>query len=322
MFALALCIMFHFATVHALPANEVVDPLAVAPPAGQLPTALLGLAAAPGTFATYAFLVDKKERTLTVWQNSGETLKLIGAWPTDIGQQGGDKLVQGDKRTPEGIYFFQTTQDGRRVNYDQYGARIFTLDYPNYFDRLLKKSGNGIWLHAIPETKSLRRGSRGCVVVRNQIIDELSKYIELKQTPILIVDHVDYVDPAHWQSQRQELLAWLERWRQSWVSKDLDPYMNLYSENFRSLGLNKTRWRAYKESLAKRYSFIDVALSDVQIFNQGPTVVFRFRQSYKSDGKRDFGVKTIYAAKEGAAYQIVGETWSPLAVNGLSHRPE
>jgi murein L,D-transpeptidase YafK len=289
---------------------QTSDPVAVQPPVGKLPTALLSLTSSTGAFSQYAFLVDKKARTLTVWQTSeGDALKLIGAWPTDIGKTEGDKLVQGDSRTPEGIYFFQTSMDGRQLNFENYGVHIFTLDYPNYYDRLEKKSGNGIWFHAIPDTKSLLRGSKGCVVVRNKVIEEVSKYVELKRTPMLIVGEVEYVDPPRWQELRQERNAWLESWRKTWMGKDLDVYMSQYSERFKSMGMNKERWRSYKKNLADRYQFIDVALQDVQIFMQGPKVVFRFLQNYKSDQKADFGTKMIYALKEGDAYRIVGETW-------------
>ncbi|NJL26344.1 MAG: L,D-transpeptidase family protein, partial [Calothrix sp. SM1_5_4] len=181
--------MFQFATPAPCNATEdaktdqqQVDPIAVMPPEGMLPSALLSLSSEHGVFSQYAFLVDKDARTVTVWQNAADKPKLIGAWPTDIGRRNGDKLVQGDHRTPEGVYFFQTAMDGRKVDFSQYGARIFTLDYPNYFDRLEKKGGNGIWFHAIPDSKSLLRGSRGCVVVRNKVIEELAKYIDLKRT--------------------------------------------------------------------------------------------------------------------------------------------
>src|SRR3954470_1881306 len=147
-------LVFHFATLSLCFATEdsktaqKSDPVAVMPPAGMLPTALLGLNSETGVFSKYAFLVDKKNRTITVWQTDSDKMKLIGAWPTDIGERDGDKLVQGDRRTPEGIYFFQSQMDGKKVNFNDYGSRIFTLDYPNYFDRLDKKSGNGIWFHA------------------------------------------------------------------------------------------------------------------------------------------------------------------------------
>lgn len=302
------------------------DPAAIHPPEGKFPTALLSLASDAKAFSPYAFLVDKKTRTLTVWESLQDSLHLVGAWPTDIGSRDGDKLVQGDGKTPEGIYFFQATMDGRQVNFDQYGARIFTLDYPNYFDRLEKKTGNGIWFHAIPESKSLQRGSRGCVVVRNKAIEELGKLIELKRTPMLIVSEVSYVTPSDWRKMRQELTSWLDGWRKSWVGKDLNAYMAQYSDRFHTMGMNKKGWRAYKESLAGRYKFIDVSLRDVQIFNQGAKVVFRFLQDYKSDQKQDLGEKMIYAQKKEGGFEIVGETWLPskeassMGFQGLSSK--
>lgn len=321
--AIGISLLFQFATLDLSRAAEekktakLPDPVAVQPPAGQLPTALLGLNTETNVFSKYAFLVDKKNRTVTVWQTDTDKLKLVGAWPTDIGERDGDKLVQGDRRTPEGIYFFQTTDDGRKVNFDLYGERIFTLDYPNFFDRLDAKSGNGIWFHAIPDTKSLLRGSRGCVVVRNQVISDLAKYIELKRTPMLIVNHVDYVTPEAWQAERERLASWLEDWRKSWMSKDLDAYMAQYSERFKSMGMSKAKWRNYKANLAGRYKWIEVALKDVQIFNQGPKVVFRFLQDYKSDRKQDFGAKMIYVLNNGKGFEIVGETWDPLSPHAV-----
>lgn len=288
---------------------ETSDPIAQVPPTGKLPSPLLSLSSESGAFSKYAFLVDKKARTLTVWRQEGDTVKLVSSWPTDIGEKDGDKLVAGDKRTPEGVYFFQTTMDGHKVNYQDYGNRIFTLDYPNYFDRLEKKTGTGIWFHAIPETKSLLRGSKGCVVVRNQVIDYLSQYIELKRTPMVISNTVDYLEPEKWRELRSQYQSWLESWRQSWMGKDIEAYLAQYSERFMGNGMNKEQWRAYKKNLAGRYKFININLKDVQIFNQGPKIVLRFLQDYKSDMNQDFGSKILYALKTGDKYEIVGESW-------------
>ncbi len=310
--------LLHFGTLAWGNASEVAksventDPVAQTPPAGKLPAPLLALANNTGAFSQYAFLVDKKQRTLTVWQYHDNMIKLVSSWPTDIGQNDGDKRVEGDKRTPEGVYFFQTQMDGRKVSYDEYGVRIFTLDYPNYFDRLEKKTGNGIWFHAIPETKTLKRGSRGCVVVRNETIEHLSSYIDLKRTPMVITNEVEYIEPAKWQELRNTYHKWIEDWRKAWMGKDLEGYLAWYSETFRSNGMNKQKWRAYKKGLADRYKFIDVNLKDVQIFNQGPKIVFRFVQEYKSDQKEDYGTKILYALKTGEKYEIIGESWEPI----------
>ncbi len=298
---------------------ETADPVAQVPPSGLLPSPLLSLSSQNGVFSQYAFLVDKKLRTLTVWQNVDGKLKLVSASPADIGQKDGDKLVEGDKRTPEGVYFFQTTMDGKKLNYDNYGNRIFTLDYPNYFDRLEKKTGTGIWFHAIPDHKSLLRGSRGCVVVRNAVIDHLSQYIELKRTPMVIVDHVEYVDEKQWDTLRKTYFEWLETWRKSWMGKDLEAYLAYYSDRFRANGMNKSRWRKYKQRLAEQYKFIDVTLKDIQIYQQGPKVVFRFLQNYKSDVKEDFGSKILYVLRNGEGrHEIIGESWEPLNETSLT----
>jgi murein L,D-transpeptidase YafK len=316
---------FHIATPSRGIASEVPDtveqssdPVAQIPPAGKLPATLLSLDSTTGTFSQYAFLVDKKARTLTVWQHDGDKVKLVSAWPTDIGQKDGDKLVEGDKRTPEGVYFFQTAMDGKKVNYNEYGNRIFTLDYPNYFDRLEKKTGNGIWFHAIPPTKSLLRGSRGCVVVRNEVIDHLAQFVELRRTPMVISDSVEYIDVKQWQDLRTRYRTWLEDWRQSWMGKDIESYLAWYSDRFMSNGMNKRRWRSYKRNLANYYKFIEVQLKDVQIFNQGHKIVLRFAQSYKSDKKEDFGWKILYALKTGDKYEIVGESWEALPGPGTT----
>ncbi len=287
------------------------DPVAQVPQSGQLPNVLLSLNTSNGVFSPFAFLVDKARRTLTVWKNAEDTLELVGAWPTDIGRRGGDKLVQGDHRTPEGVYFFQTTQDGRAVDYTNYGVKIFTLDYPNYFDRLERKTGNGIWFHAIPDTKSLLRGSRGCVVVRNQVIEDLAKYIELKSTPMVIVDEVNYLNSKDWANTKTGLINWLEGWRQSWGNKDLDNYMSYYSEKFSSNGMNRSQWRRFKKNLSKNYEYINVELRDVQVFNQDKKIVFRFIQHYRSDKMQDVGTKTIYALRKESGYEIIGESWAP-----------
>lgn len=320
-------LLFHFATPLWSDASEVKknvegsDPVAQIPPEGKLPAPLLALANETGSFSQYAFLVDKARRTLTVWQFHDNKIKLVSAWPTDIGENGGDKLVEGDKKTPEGVYFFQETKDGKKLNYDLYGVRIFTLDYPNYFDRLEKKSGTGIWFHAIPETKTLSRGSRGCVVVRNQTIENLAPYIDLKRTPMVITNEVEYIEPAKWQELRNTYHAWIEDWRKAWTGKDLEGYLAWYSEKFRSVGMDKSKWREYKKGLADRYKFIEVNLKDIQIFNQGHKIVFRFVQEYKSDQKQDYGTKILYALKTGEKYEIIGESWEPLTSRTAAAAP-
>jgi murein L,D-transpeptidase YafK len=283
------------------------DPAVQAPPEGKLPRSLVALTSS----SPYALVVDKSQRTLTIWKWTGEKPALVNSYPTDIGRNTGDKLSRGDHRTPEGVYFFQSRREKEELDNNLYGNRAFTTDYPNYFDRLENKTGDGIWLHAIPDAQSLWRGSKGCVVVRNKVIEELSPYIALRTTPMVVQGQVDYIEPEIWKSEREKIFGWLDKWRLTWETKDLDNYMQFYDENFESQGMNKAKWRHHKRSLGDRYSYIKVALSDIQAFKHQGKFMIRFLQTYESNQKQDFGEKILYVQDSAKGLSIVGETWAP-----------
>jgi murein L,D-transpeptidase YafK len=281
------------------------DPVVQPPPEGKLPRALVSLTAA----SPYALLVDKKTRTMTVWKWNVDKPELVTAYPTDIGRNDGNKTEEGDRRTPEGVYFFQKMLTKSELDFNLYGGRAYTTDYPNYFDRLEKKTGTGIWLHAVPDTQTLWRGSKGCVVVRNKVIEELSPYISIRTTPMVVQSNVEYMDPAQWKSEREKIFGWLDKWRQAWETKDLDNYMTYYDDNFHSLGMNKAKWKRYKHSLGDKYSFIKVSLSDIQAFKHNGKFMIRFMQKYESDQKQDLGEKILYVQDASYGMGIVGEEW-------------
>ena len=153
---------------------------------GLIPSSLIHLGNG-AYFSDYGLVVNKKARVLTVWKNENGKIQKIKEYPSDIGKNAGVKVARDDAKTPEGIYFFQKMIEGRALDSSQYGKRAFTTNYPNLFDLREGKTGAGIWLHAIPETKTLQRGSRGCVVVRNESILDVSPFIQLHTTPFVIL---------------------------------------------------------------------------------------------------------------------------------------
>lgn len=263
-------------------------------------------------FSKNAFIVDKAARKLTVWSLEGETIIKAAEYPSDLGKKTGDKTTAGDHRTPEGIYFLQKMLEGPSLAFNLYGVRAFPLDYPNVFDQRQGKTGDGIWLHAIPDTETLERGSRGCVVVRNDSILALSPYITLKRTPILIFDHVQTTSITGLQNQKTATALWLKQWKQTWESKDLDGYMNYYSEQFESLAKNKAEWKQYKSELAKKSGKIQVNIGPTIAFNHDGKTVIKFLQHYKSESLEDYGEKTIYLSQENGTNRIISEQWGPL----------
>ena len=282
-------------------------------PASQsdaVPASLMQLPPASKYYSAYAFVVDKSARTLAVWQQTGAGLKKVAEVPADMGRNSGDKVSRGDAKTPEGIYFLQTRLDNPQLDYKVYGKRAFTSDYPNYFDRMEGKTGNGIWLHAVPDQVALTRGSSGCVVVRNDVILDLTQYIRLGRTPILIENKTDLASQEQVAKTAEDLQKWVETWRTAWESKDMDHYIQAYSPNFKSQHMNRAKWKAFKTHLGEQYKQITVKLSRPTILTDRDRVVVRFLQEYTSDQHADFGEKVLYLKKESNGYRIVGEQWA------------
>ncbi|MCB0386589.1 MAG: hypothetical protein KDD43_14450, partial [Bdellovibrionales bacterium] len=110
--------------------KNLPDPNPIAPPPGKYPATLVNLGETDA-FSPYAFVVDKSTRTLTVWKYESGNLSQVAVYPSDMGRKPGDKTVLGDLKTPEGIYFFQSTYVGGQLDFNEYGSRAFTMDYPN-----------------------------------------------------------------------------------------------------------------------------------------------------------------------------------------------
>jgi murein L,D-transpeptidase YafK len=287
-----------------------VDPLPLQPAKEMYPDNILSFGDAE-FFGRNHFVIDKNTRTMTIWTEDDKAMKLHATYPVDLGRVSGNKKALGDKKTPEGIYFIQTKLKGRELDYNEYGSIAFPVDYPNFFDNRESKTGYGIWLHATPDTKSLRRGSRGCVVVRDSVIKELDTLIEPGKTPFVVDDNVKLVKKDKWEQQSKRALQWLESWRSAWMEKRLDDYMNNYADDFSAMKLSKAGWRKYKDGLSQKYKFIEVNLSQPKILRSGDYLVFKFLQQYRSDSLQDFGQKTLYVKERSGKFEIVGEVWQP-----------
>ncbi|MEK2687960.1 L,D-transpeptidase family protein [Bdellovibrio sp. GT3] len=269
-------------------------------------------------FSKFVFLVDKEKRKLSVFERNGEQIKKVDEFPADIGAAGGNKTKRDDKKTPEGIYFLQKRLTQPEIPFNLYGALAFTTNYPNLFDKRENKTGSGIWLHAIPDTVPLTRGSRGCVVVRNEVIKKLADYIKLNETPILIFDQVSYVSKDEHEKRRMALNTFVEGWRQSWEAQDIDKYMSFYDKEFKAPGFDFAGWKTHKANLKKQYEFIKVHLSQPYIVQHNDQLLVKTLQRYESDKHIDYGVKTIYAVKSGDTYKIIREEWAPFSQKAVS----
>lgn len=256
-------------------------------------------------------IADKSARKLYFFESEDNLVAPI-SYEIDIGKQDGAKTKRNDKKTPEGIYLLQKKLMPPEIPFNQYGSLAFTTDYPNVFDKFENKTGDGIWLHSVPDTVPLNRGSKGCVVLRNENIQKLSDLISLNKSHLIINAKTDWTDAESHKAKRNKVMAWLQTWKQYWQQQDLDNYIKLYADDFSAPNFNKKSWLRHKENLKSLYKTISIDMSKPSIFHTKNQYIIKFVQNYSSEMHQDKGIKTLYVIENNDELQILREEWSKL----------
>ena len=220
--------------------------LAERPPEGAIPSAFLALAPS----SRHAIAVDASRSRLYLFENTARldsaappALRLVADFYISVGLAGIDKAVEGDKRTPLGVYYITSTLDPDSLP-DLYGAGALPLNYPNALDMLRGKTGSGIWLHGTPSDQFVRapQASDGCVVMSNPDLKRLLDTVQIRSTPVVIAPSLEWVSPAALTPDREAFAAALENWRRSRSERDLSTLKGFYSSRFQQQGQGLAQW--------------------------------------------------------------------------------
>ncbi len=279
----------------------------------QRPQQILNLSQ-DSRITTNALLADKSQRALSLIDLKSFNEGLVKEkYSIDIGKNNGDKKKENDAKTPEGIYILLERKTPPEIPFGTYGSLAFTTNYPNYFDKFDNKTGSGIWLHSVPDKVPLTRGSRGCVVLRNDDIKKIEPEILLKKTFLIIDSQIKWIDEAQHLAEKELATKWLEAWRTNWEKQDIEAYIQNYSNEFLAPPYTKKTWLKHKRNLKNKYKYVKVQLSEPNIFRVKEKILFQFVQNYESDGHKDVGIKTLYVLQEGKNLRIKREDWLPLS---------
>lgn len=270
----------------------------------------------------YALLADTSRARLYLFENVDGVPRLKSDYYMTIGKNGTDKRKEGDKRTPMGVY--QIAEQLPRAGLaDLYGDGAFPLNYPNEWDQLQKRGGHGIWLHGVPSNTYSRppRSSDGCVVVANPDLKELSRWIKVGSTPVIITDRTDWVTRESWEQSRDELLMQLNAWKADWEARDPERFLRHYS-NAMTSG-EGTTWAKDKRRNILEKDWIRVALNDVSLFLYpgGEMAYTEFTQRYSSDKLSSLSSKRLYWRQEKGAWRVALEKTQDIPIStNLAHR--
>jgi murein L,D-transpeptidase YafK len=274
----------------------------------QWPAAVLD----PGR-AQLVLVVDKARQELRIYSYDGQgQLFLEKVIPCSTGMIQGDKLVRGDKKTPEGYYIFRQKLLPEELP-DIYGILAYPMDYPNFWDKNVGRGGDGIWTHGVNKPL-VDYDSNGCIELLNHDLAGLEDYIRLNDTPILVADELTMAPAAEQKILAAEVRDFIESWRKAWSEKNLPAYRLHYDPLFVNTE-NRTfnGWMEQKRHISSIYNKIDVQLEDIRIFWHRDVIMVSFIQNYKGDNRfNSKGLKRLYLKKANPGLLIVGEEFTNL----------
>lgn len=238
-------------------------------------------------------ICEKNQPSLALYRkdNKGHFIRLKTI-PAFTGKYDGDKMNEGDRRTPIGVYNLTEKRD----NVDPfYGPMAFVTSYPNLYDRIRGKSGDGIWVHGVPFTGSRDPFTKGCVAINNDDLLQLDKNINLSNT-LLIIDSSlkQWVQPDVYST----ILAQLYSWKSAWSENDLTGYLSFYAPDFRRAdGMGLQQFKLYKERIFAKQENKTISFDDINIIPYpGETrnlFWITYHQVYESDTHRFEGEKAL-----------------------------
>lgn len=256
--------------------------------------------------------VDKDSQTFYMLLRQSP-IRVARQFPCTTGQKAGDKLVRGDKRTPEGVYFIGG-RINRSLDFDLYGDIAYSLNYPNPIDRIKDKTGSGIWLHGRGKT-FVPRDTLGCVALK--VDDMRAIETELpKGLPVVIAEKVSWT--AEDGGEAKAAASMVDRvlqWAEAWESRD-DLFFDYYFRDLfaKSERLSFDAFRNHKQSIFDSQPWIEVLVDNVHAMAGPDYWVTWFDQFYRTSSITSTVGKRLYWMQDDEGrWRIVGREYTAPA---------
>ncbi len=255
----------------------------------------------------YIIITDKSKPEVQLFSYKNNKLTQINKAKAIVGGQKGDKLKQGDFKTPTGSYDF-VNKLGKLP--PLYGPFAYATDYPNLYDIVNKKEGNGIWLHGKPFDNNREPSTKGCVVVENDYLTSLDQKIDYKKT-VLIID--DKQLPKTSKDDIAVILSSMFQWKDAWEENNLAKYLEFYDEKFKRFdGMDKKAFSTYKQRIfakneAKRIVFREFEVTPNPTSTGEQIFKVKFYEYYKAPSFSFRGVKDLFVKVSGEKMTIMAE---------------
>lgn len=241
----------------------------------------------------YVLYSNKKAKKLYLFENQNKQLVKLFENSVITGEIEGDKYIEGDKKTPIGVYDLTK----KRTNLDQfYGPFALVTSYPNNFDKSQNKKGHGIWIHGMPLNGDREEFTRGCIALDNEKLLDLESKFDLEDA-VLITSEDELQEVS--KDELALILSSINSWKLTWKYSQIDEYLEFYSPDFKRFnGMKIEEFSKYKKRVFSKNEDKIIRFSNTNIYvypnslNKRLFKVF-MNQYYKSDTLKFIGNKEL-----------------------------
>jgi L,D-transpeptidase YnhG len=275
------------------------------PVPGTIPVQFLQLA--PST--RHAIAVDASRSRLYLFENTPTGLALMADYYISVGKAGTSKTVEGDQRTPLGVYYVTSNLDPKSLK-DFYGSGALPISYPNVLDAKRGKTGSGIWLHGTPPTQFSRPplATDGCVVLANPDLDHIIRTVAVRATPVVIAQQLEWVTPSKAKAASNGFEEALFAWRNAKTAGDVNQVLSHYTQDFNSNGKSLSQWTPLLRGEMEKTKGRTIQLKDVSYLHwvdSSETMVATFGEV--AEGSRIGWTKRQYWTRQNGQWKIFYE---------------
>ena len=252
-----------------------------------------------------------RQRAFLVRSQNGE-LNKFKEMACTTGMRNGGKLAEGDRKTPEGVYFLQGKATGG-LDFDSFGNTAFPLNYPNPVDRIAGRTGDGIMIHGRGRLFGPRQ-TLGCIVLENEAVDSLDRHVRLHATPIFIGEKVA-LNTAQRLGPPPEIILGTWGWAKARERRE-NAFFEIYDpvrfEKSSGMTFAQFRQKTLREFTSAEW--VDIRMQDIQVLEGPGYMVSTFAQRTLPHGEQ--GWRRLYWMRQAELWKIVGEEWVPQNLSG------
>lgn len=242
-------------------------------------------------------LVSKQDmKKIEIFKNSKKQKVKIFNSHIMTGKNNGPKENKGDLKTPIGVYELVD----KLTSLDQfYGPLALVTSYPNNFDKINGRTGNGIWIHGVPLAGERDPYTKGCIALENENLLLLDKNIDFKNSILIIENNNTELNTSN-KNDIINILSSFYSWKNAWKEGDFENYISFYSQKFKKTdGSDIKQFSSYKKSIFDKKEEKQIIFKDVNVIpypNEENKNMYKIKyyQIYSTKNHNFSGFKELY----------------------------